>query len=209
MSDNKYVAYKQVSRIQLFGDDNINNSAQFQYAASGTGVNNSIRMRFNLKGVLSTMTLSRNARAIMEMACIPTINNMGGRTVIVRLVTSTQDKVCDTKKFLNGNPILFCMPTYPTVGTLNTLYNATEFFYNINVPSNFLTLGYIDMELECPSQTSSAIDFITSSPLNNFYVHLVIIDEDLERTYDSALTSNIEYKNNIWRNNLPINFNAN
>jgi hypothetical protein len=127
----------------------------------------------------------------------------------VRLVTSTQDKVCDTKKFLNCNPILFCMPTYPTVGTLNTLYNATEFFYNINVPSNFLTLGYIDMELECPSQTSSAIDFITSSPLNNFYVHLVIIDEDLERTYDSALTSNIEYKNNIWRNNLPINFNAN
>jgi len=206
MSDNKYIAYKQVSRIQLFGDDNINNSAQYQYAASGT-VNNSIRMRFNLKGVLSTMTLSRNARAILEMACIPTINNMGGRTVIVRLVTSTQDKCCDTKKFLNGNPILFCMPIYTTAGTLNNLFNATEFFYNINVPSNFLTLGYIDMELECPSQTSSAIDFITGNPLNNFYVHLVIIDEDLERTYDSALTSTIDYKN--WRNNMPINTHAN
>ena len=126
-----------MTRIQLFGDDNINNTAQFQYAASGT-VNNSIRMRFNLKGSLSTMTLSHNARAIVEMACILTITkNMGNKTVIVRLVTSTQDKVCDTKKSLNGNPILFCMPTAATAGTLNTLYNATEFFYNINVPSNF------------------------------------------------------------------------
>ena len=206
MSDNKYIAYKQVSRIQLFGDDNINNSAQYQYAASGT-VNNSIRMRFNLKGVLSTMTLSRNARAIVEMACIPSLTNMTNKTVIVRLVTSTQDKVCDTKKFLNGNPILFCIPTSTTVGTLNTLFNATEFFYNINIPSNFLTLGYIDIELECPSQTASAIDFITSSPLNTFYLNLVIIDEDLERTYDSALTSTIDYKN--WRNNMPINTHAN
>jgi hypothetical protein len=34
---------------------------------------------------------------------------MKGRTAIVRLVTSTQDKCIDTKKFLNGNPILFCM----------------------------------------------------------------------------------------------------
>ncbi len=101
------------------------------------------------------------------------------------------------------------MATSGKNGTLNTLYNATEFFYNINIPSNFLTLGYIDMELECLSQTTSAIDFITGSPLNHFYVNLVIIDEDLERTYDSALTSNIDYKNNIWRNNMPINFNVN
>ena len=65
------------------------------------------------------------------------------------------------------------------------------------------------MELECPSQTSSAIDFITGSPLNNMYLNLVIIDEDLERTYDTALTSNIDYKNNVWKNNMPIKFNPN
>ena len=58
-----------------------------------------------------------------------------------------------------------------TVNTLNTLYNATEFFYNVNIPSTFLSNGYIDIELECPSQTSTAIDFITSSPLNNFCVN--------------------------------------
>ena len=95
MSD-KYIAYKQVCRVQLFGDDNINNTAQYQYSSGGS-VNNSIRMRFNLKGVLSTMALSRNARAIVEMACVPSITNMTNKTVIVRLATSTQDKVCDTK----------------------------------------------------------------------------------------------------------------
>lgn len=191
----KNIKYKQLSRIQLFGDDNIFNKAQYQYSSSGTGVNNSIRMRFDLKGVLSDMILSQNARAIVEMACIPSITNMSGRTVIVRLVASTQDKVCDTKKFLAGNPILFCMGLSSTVNALNILYNATEFFYNINIPPNFLTLGYIDIELECPSQTTSAIDFITSNPLANLYINLVIVDEDPQITNDTILAPPIDMKN--------------
>ena len=56
-------------------------------------------MGFDLKGVLSDMVLSQNARAIVEMACIPSITNMSGKTVIVRLVASTQDKCVDTKNF--------------------------------------------------------------------------------------------------------------
>ncbi len=123
----KNTKYKQISRIQLFGDDNIFNKSQYHDATTGT-VNNSIRMRFDLKGFLSDMILSQNARAIVEMACIPSITNSNGRTTIVRLVTSTQDKVCDTKKFLNGNPILFCLGLSSTVNALNILYNATEFF---------------------------------------------------------------------------------
>ena len=196
------IAYKQQSRIQLFGDDNIFNSAQYQYGTAGSSVVNAIKMRFDLKGSLSNVILSRNARAVVEMACIPTISQMGNRTVIVRLVTSTQDKTCDTKKFLNGNPILFCMPTATTVSSLNTLFNASEFFYNINVPSNFLSNGYIDVELECPSQTSTAIDFISGNPLSNFYMTLVIIDEDLETTNDTTLAPPINMKN--YHNNVPI-----
>jgi hypothetical protein len=46
----KNTRYKQVTRLQLFGDDNIFNKAQYHYATTGT-VNNSIRMRFDLKGV--------------------------------------------------------------------------------------------------------------------------------------------------------------
>jgi hypothetical protein len=198
----KNTKYKQVTRLQLFGDDNIFNKAQYNYSSSGAGVNNSIRMRFDLKGVLSDMVLSQNARAIVEMACIPSITNSNGRTVIVRLVTSTQDKCCDTKKFLNGNPILFCIGASSTVNALNILYNATEFFYNINIPPNFLTLGYVDIELECPSQTTTAIDYITSNPLNNLYINLVIVDEDPEITTDTILAPPIDMKH--YNVNMPI-----
>ena len=115
------ITYKQSSRVQLFGDDNIFNSSQYQYNTTGSNVVNSIKMRFDLKGVLSNVILSRNARAIVEMACIPSILNIAGKTAIVRLCTSTQDKVFDTKKFLSGNPILFCMAINGTAATLNTL----------------------------------------------------------------------------------------
>jgi len=197
------ITYKQISRVQLFGDDNIFNGSQYQYNTTGSNVVNSIKMRFDLKGVLSNVILSRNARAIVEMACIPSILNIAGKTAIVRLCTSTQDKVFDTKKFLSGNPILFCMAINGTAATLNTLYNATEFFYNVNVPSTFLSNGYIDVELECPSQTTTAIDFTTGNPLSNFYLNLVIVDEDLERTYDTVLAPKFDIKN-YNTGNIPI-----
>ncbi len=52
-----------------------------------------------------------------------------------------------------------------------------NFFNNVYIPSNFLSNGYIDVELECPAQTTTAIDYITGNPLRNFYIHLVIVDE--------------------------------
>ena len=165
-------------------------------------VTNGKRMRFDLKGQLGDVILSRNARAILEMGCIPSFSNASGQTAIFRLVTPTQDKVFDTKKFLNGNPILFSMPLSSTANTLNTLYNATEFFYNINVPTNFLSNGYIDCELEIPAQTTSAVDFLTSNPLKNLYINLVIVDEDLETTNDTLLAPPINMKN--YNVNMPI-----
>ena len=80
------ITYKQISRLQLFWDETIYNSSQYQYYTSGpSNVINSMKIRFDLKGVLSNVILSRNARAIVEMACIPSIANMTGQTVIVRL----------------------------------------------------------------------------------------------------------------------------
>ncbi len=45
----KNTKYKQISRIQLFGDDNNFNKTQYHYSSSGSTVNDSIRMRFGLK----------------------------------------------------------------------------------------------------------------------------------------------------------------
>ncbi len=89
-----------------------------------------------------------------------------------------------------------------TVSTLNTLYNTSESFCNVNVSSNFLSNGYIDIEIECPSQKTSDIDFTTGSPLNNFFLNLVI-DEDLERTYGTVLAPKFEIKN-YNTDNIPI-----
>ena len=90
-----------------------------------------------------------------------------------------------------------------TVGSNNTLFNASEFFYNINVPANLLSLGYIDLELEVPSQNTTSIDFLTGSPLGFvFFLNLFIIDEDPELTTDTTLAPPIHYKNS--HNNIPI-----
>ena len=201
---NRNIKYKTVFRGQFYGDDNTYNRPQYQYSASGSNVNNSTRLRFDFNGNLNDVILSSNARAILEMACFPTIQNSGNRTLICRLVTSTNDKVYDTKKHLAGNPVFFSMALGSTLGTLNSLYNATELFYNVNVPSNFLSKNYIEIELEVPSQTTTAIDFITSNPLSNFYINLVIIDEDLEKSQDTTLAPLLDYSqlHNIYPSQL-------
>jgi len=178
-------------------------------AVIGTGVSavvggvytNSKRMRFPLNNALNDLKLSVNARCVVEMCNIPSITNIAGKYVIVRLVTSTQDKACDTKKFLNGNPILLSMATQSTVNSTNVLYNASEFFYNINVPTNIFSNGYVDLELEVPS-ASANIDFTTNKPLSTFFLNLIIVDEDPQLTKDLTLAPPIDYKN--YNVNLPI-----
>ena len=203
LSKDRNVKYKQKVRLDLFGDDNINTNTSYQYSITNNGITNGIRLRFALKNALSDVVLSQNARCVVETCNIPTLTNTGSKYVVLRLVTSSNDKCCDTKKFLNGNPILLTMALSGTVGSNNTLFNASEFFYNINVPANLLSLGYIDLELEVPSQNTTSIDFLTGSPLGFvFFLNLIIIDEDPELTTDTTLAPPIDYKN--YHNNIPI-----
>ena len=197
---NRNIKYKQVCRISLFGDDDINITTGTQYAIGGS-FTNSKRMRFALNNSLNDLTLSQNARCVVETCNIPSLTNLAGKYVLLRIVTSTQDKTCDTKKFLNGNPILLSMATVTTVGSNNILNNASEFFYNINVPSNIFSNGYIDMELEVPGATAN-IDFVTSKPLKNFFINLIVVDEDAELTKDLTLAPPIDYNN--YNINMPI-----
>ena len=194
------IKYKQVCRIGIFGDDDINTTSNFQYAVGGN-ITNSKRMRFTLNNSLNDVKLSQNARCVVETCNVPSCANLAGKYILLRLVVSSQDKTCDTKKVLNGNPILISMATNSILGSTNVLYNASEFFYNLNVPTNILSQGYIDMELECPAATAN-IDFITGKPLNTFFVNLIIVDEDMEVTKDLILAPPIDYKN--YNVNMPI-----
>ncbi len=91
-------------------------------------------MRFALNNSINDLKMSQNARCIVETCNIPSITNLAGKYVLLRMVTSTQVKACDTKKNFNGNPILLSMVTQTTECAINVLYNASGFFYNKNVP---------------------------------------------------------------------------
>jgi hypothetical protein len=73
------------------------------------------------------------------------------------------------------------------------VYNNSELFCNINVPSTFLSHGYIEIELESPIVTAH-IDFTTSSVLKPFYMTFVIIDQDEEESQDPNIAQTVEYK---------------
>ena len=69
-------------------------------------------------------------------------------------------KIIFTKHF-SGNPILF------TTNANTLVTNGSELFYNINVPENFLSRGYIEIEIESPNVTTN-VDYITSTPSRPF-----------------------------------------
>ena len=199
------IKYKQVVRLQLFGDDNVYNKTQYQYSTMGTlptSIINSMRLRFDLKGQLGDVILSKSARIVVEAATIQSNTNMTSRTAIVRLLTSTDDIVFDTKKGISGNPILFCLGLAASGGAMNNLSNGNDLFYSLSIPSNFLSRGYIEMELEVPTQTTTAINF-TGTSLSSFYINLIIIDVDPELTLDNTLAPPFQLKN--YNNNFPIN----
>ena len=124
----------------------------------------------------------------MEACYMPAITGMTNY-LIVRLGTSTNNKALDTKTFTKDNPIIAVFK-----GVDQTILNCSEFFYNLNVPSNFLQNGFIDVQIESPVVTGN-IDFFTGAPLNKFFISLIIIDEDDEVTQDETLSSKVEFKN--------------
>ena len=60
---------------------------------------------------------------------------------------------------------------------------VVNFFYNLNIPPNFLQKGCIDLEIESNNLTAN-IDFITGTPLSKFFITLIIVDKDNEPTTD-------------------------
>ena len=77
------------------------------------------RCRYSLNGVLNDILLSKNARLILESSYLPSIS---GSYVNVRAVTSTQDTVIGTLKYISGNPVLFTSKSNFTVTNSSELF---------------------------------------------------------------------------------------
>ena len=191
----RYTVHKNFVKISVFGDDDtwISNSNSV-YRIDGT-LNNCKRMRFNFNGSLNNVKLSKNARLMLESLFIPTITNLSNY-INVRVVTSTEDTNLDSGKLNTGNPILI------TTQANTMVYNNSELFCNINVPSTFLSQGYIEIELESPI-VSAAVNFTTSGSLRPFFMTFIIIDQDEEESQDPNIAQTIEYKNYA-RLGMPI-----
>ncbi len=79
------IKYKEVVRLQFFGDDNIYNNARFQYSTVNTSITDAIRMRFDLGGNLGNVILSKNARIVVESVYIPALTNATTRIAIINI----------------------------------------------------------------------------------------------------------------------------
>lgn len=198
----RYTKYKQICRLVLNGINELYRDNQSsQYSLNNTGITNSKIMRFTLNNSLNDVKLSQNARCVLEACHIPNIVNMTNNLVYLRLVSSSQDKTFDTSKNLNGNPVILSTIVHSSSVSPNVIQNATEFFYSLSIPSNFLEKGYLELELECITTTAN-IDFITNTPLDFFYISLIIIDQDEELTKDLTLAPPVDY--NTYNINMPI-----
>ncbi len=97
---------------------------------------------------------------------------------------------------------MFSLGIAASAGALTNLTNGYDMFYSLNIPSNFLSGGFIEMELEVPTQTSTAIYF-TGTALASFCLSLIIIDVDPESTSNNTLAPPFDLKN--YDNNFPTN----
>jgi len=192
----KYTKYKKSYRISCFGNnDDWRNKADSQYRTIGSSFINGKICRFSFNGAFNDVILSKNAHVILESAYFPTVTNIANY-VNIRIVTSTEDSVFDTVKNTSGNPIIVTFP-----GANQTIINGSEFFYNLNVPTSFLSRGYIDVEVESPVVTANVT--FTGTALNRFMLTFVVIDVDNEEVQDENLAPKVEYKN-YGRLGMPI-----
>ena len=199
---NRNIKYKQVCRLILNGtNDLLKSSSSSQYSCTNSSITNSKIMRFTLNNSLNDVKLSQNAKCMLEACHIPNITNLTNQLVYVRLVASSETKTYDTTKGLNGNPVILSTVVHTNTVQSNVLFNNSDMFNSFHVASNFLEKGYIEIELECITATTS-INFMTSTPLNLFHISLIIIDEDVELTKDLTLAPPIDYNN--YNVNMPI-----
>jgi len=192
----KYTKYKKSYRISCFGNnDDWRNKADSQYRTIGSSFINGKICRFSFNGAFNDVILSKNAHVILESAYFPTVTNIANY-VNIRIVTTTEDSVFDTVKNTSGNPIIVTFP-----GANQTIINGSEFFYNLNVPTSFLSRGYIDVEVESPVVTANVT--FTGTVLSRFMLRFVVIDVDNEEVQDENLAPKVEYKN-YGRLGMPI-----
>ena len=178
----RYTQYKKLYRVSLYGDDDkYLSDTNSIYASAGSSFTNTKRMRFDLNTVFNNVRLSSNARLVLESCNLPAISGVSATNyVILRLITSSQDIIYDSHRHIMGNPIICTLKS-----SNQSITNTDANLYSMQVPINFLSNNFIEIEIEVPT-ASTSINFLTGS-LSTFYITFVIIDTIEEETEDNTL----------------------
>jgi len=177
----KFIKYKQVARITLYGFDDLyrdNDSSIFtdvlksEYYTNNlnAGVQvgkNAKRLRFQIKG-LDNVKLSENARLCMESINVPMLydgnNNFKSLGLtIVRMSNLSSLNCFDSQGNGQTDPVIFTGQTHPSQQRLGTLTNNA--IYQNFSPSPVFYNPYPEMLYNFP---------ISSNFLNNRYIDLTI-----------------------------------
>ncbi len=156
----KFFKYKQIARLNFFGNDDLNNGNADSYYATpikGNYYNNEVntkRYKFNLDSVLQSVQLSNNAKLSLESVFIPDVHiwdpvgaafgaNQENFSNVILKMNNISGNNWNSSNGSNGPTILF------------SGYNAgytyingdPDVLYNFSIPNNFLRNGNIEFEL--------------------------------------------------------------
>ena len=120
-------------------------------------------------------------------------NSFGdSQNVITRLCTTTNDNTTESINFNTRYPIIAVSRTN------EPFYNSMKAYQSLNVPSNFLQKGYVELEIEYLNPSYD----ITTAEFKNSNFSLVITDEDNKQVSNN--NNIVDFKNlNI---NVPIKY---
>ena len=179
----KFIKYKQVARITLYGFDDLYsnnntsvyteplNSFRFSNNVNGANVqtgNNAKRMRFQIKG-LDNVKLSENARFCIESINVPVLydDNDDRKSIaqtIVRMANLSSINCFDSNGNGQTDPVIFTAQTHPLQQRLGT--TTTNLIYqNAETPPVFYN-PYPEILYNFP---------ISSNFLNNRYFDFTLI----------------------------------
>jgi len=189
----KFIKYKQVARITLYGFDDLNrnnNSSvfteplnSFRFLNNTVG-NNAKRMRFQIKG-LDNVKLSENARFCIESINVPIIYD----------TNDDRKSIGQTIVRMSNLSSINCFDSHGNGQTDPVIYTAhPEILYNFPISSNFLNNRYFDFILIMQFLTGDFIELPNDQRyFDLFHISFIIYDLD-EQELLLTSTQDVDFK---------------
>ena len=213
----RYLTYKQTYKLTLFGrndayrqangDASSNSKKTEQIAIITTpyitnifSVNvNSKIYRFDLNHKFNV--LAKGSKVILEYARIPAITNSSIHRTI-RLCGAEGTNCWDSERGMTANPVLCVYGEAGNTATDVNYFNNDPTFSGLEVPTNFLSKGYIELELS----TVAPIGDITFSQaeIDDFCIAFIIYEPQEEFTKDEVLAPEVNVKSLGYKTRVPI-----